>query len=50
MLKGDTECEISTILTFGTGGMPRTIGEDGSLAEPEAPGDGETWYEETREL
>ncbi len=33
-----------------TGGMLRTIGEDGSPAAPEAPGDGETWYEETREL
>jgi len=33
-----------------TGGMPHSIGEDGSPAVPEAPDDAETWYEEPREL
>ena len=33
----------------GTGSSLRTIGEDG-VVKPEDSGDGETWYEETREL
>jgi outer membrane PBP1 activator LpoA protein len=33
-----------------TGGSMDAIGEDGELAVPEVTEDGETWYEETREL
>jgi hypothetical protein len=33
----------------GTGSSLRTIGEDGA-AKPEDSDNGETWYEETREL
>jgi outer membrane PBP1 activator LpoA protein len=32
------------------GGTTGTRGEDGGLVEPEAAEDGDTWYEETREL
>ncbi len=33
-----------------TGGLPDTIGEDGSLVAPDTTEDGDAWFEETREL
>jgi hypothetical protein len=32
------------------GGTPGTSGEHGGSVVPADPGDGDTWYEETREL